>query len=180
MWECVCDCGNKSIANGGNLKRGTSRSCGCFAGELWLKSRTTHGRSKSREHKAWCRMKVRCYSRAFIEYHRYGGRGISVCDRWLHSFENFFEDMGLCPPDMSLDRINNNGNYEPGNCRWATTVQQLNNTSRSRHIEHAGRKLTLSEWSKEIGIGVSTLWARINSGWDASRALTEPLRNQHV
>jgi len=132
-WICQCDCGNKTIVRGHNLTSGNTKSCGCEAG----KSRQTkwnlrHGHAsngyETKVYVAWMNMRKRCYKTNHAGYERYGGRGITVCERWM-TFENFYEDMGE-PPETtgySLDRINNNGNYEPGNCKWSTASEQQSN-----------------------------------------------------
>lgn len=134
-WICLCDCGNERITSIECLLRGKTRSCGCLYRESW-DTRMTHGHAinKTTEYYAWSSMKQRCYNENKEEYPIYGGRGIKVCDRWRYSFENFLEDMGLKPsPDLSLDRWPDmNGNYEPGNCRWGTTLEQGNNKSTNR------------------------------------------------
>jgi hypothetical protein len=104
-------------------------------------------------------------------YHNYGGRGITICVKW-DIFANFLSDMGEVPPNHSLDRINNNGNYEPQNCRWATNEQQHRNTRRNRMIEYNGERLCLAEWEKRLGVGVGTIWRRIERGWPVGIALT--------
>jgi hypothetical protein len=115
----------------------------------------------------------RCTNKAAPNYRRYGGRGIAVCERWL-LYENFIADMGLSPNGFTLDRMDNDGNYEPGNCRWADRRTQANNRSSNRLISHAGMTKTISEWARERGIKVSTLGMRINHyGWSISRALGE-------
>jgi hypothetical protein len=137
----------------------------------------THGKALSPEHLAWKRMKARCTCKASAGFKNYGGRGIRVCDRWRHSFEAFLEDMGTCPPGHSLDRIDTNGNYEPGNCRWADRVTQNNNTSRNRLVVYRGREQTLSEWCRELCLGYDRVKARLRRGDPPERAFsTLPLR----
>lgn len=125
-------------------------------------------------------MKSRCLNQRHHEYDNYGGRGITVCERWLNSFPNFLADMGPRPEGKTIDRFpNNNGNYEPGNCRWANAIEQANNRRNSRRIEFNGEALTLIEWAHRTGIRSATIERRIyERGWDAERALTCSLRNQ--
>jgi hypothetical protein len=118
----------------------------------------------------------RCTDPQDKDYPTYGGRGISVCERWLSSVEAFLEDMGPRPPGMSLDRIDNNGNYEPGNCRWATSAEQARNTRSTKWLEHAGQVLPVVAWAEITGLPVDTLYGRLKRGWDAGRALTTPSR----
>jgi hypothetical protein len=133
QWLCRCECGSKKVIFGTNLKRGLSRSCGCLQRELQTKP-LTHGQSGRRrtsEYIAWFNMKQRCYNPQYTRYKNWGGRGIRVCDRWLNSFENFLIDMDSKPsPEHSLDRKDNDGDYEPSNCRWATDMEQRRNRTR--------------------------------------------------
>ena len=131
----------------------------------------------SSEYSIWMNLRSRCYNPKNTRYDMYGGRGITVCQRWRDDFMNFLEDMGRRPSsDHSIDRIDNDGNYEPSNCRWATRSEQARNRRSSRFLEFGGRRITLAEWAEEIGIDKRTLHIRLKAGWSIERALTEPLR----
>jgi hypothetical protein len=125
-WICRCDCGTKRIVLGTHLRSGHSTSCGCIRNEVTAKRNFKHGLSHSRAYVSWHNMNQRCFNPQAVSYSYYGGRGITVCARWL-SIKHFHADMGDPPPGMSLDRIDPNGNYEPGNCRWATAAEQVAN-----------------------------------------------------
>lgn len=126
-WKVKCDCGNVKIVDRGSLLSGKTKSCGCLKREKTIQRNTTHGKSKTREHNAWSEMKDRCLNPNEKAYRHYGGRGITVCDRWKDSFENFLEDMGLCPLGLTLERVDNDKGYSPGNCKWATWKEQAQN-----------------------------------------------------
>jgi hypothetical protein len=176
VWICDCDCGNTLNVITGHLNSGHTVSCGCSKIERFTK----HGLAHHREYSLWNTMKNRCSNPNVAGYEYYGGRGISVCERWLNSFPNFIADMGPRPsPEHSIDRINNNGNYEPANCRWATAEEQVLNRRNNNLIEHNGITKPVTAWSKQLGIHVSTLRYRLfNLKWNSSRAFSEPLKRQ--
>lgn len=177
---CACDCGQEKIILSGSLKTGVSQSCGCLQRALTSKRNTKHGHTiggvRSREHNAWHQMVQRCTNLNYKRYAEWGGRGIKVCERWL-VFENFLADMGLSPSSKhSIDRYpNNDGNYEPGNCRWATMKEQCNNKNNNHLLTHGGRTQTVTQWAEEIGIKRSIIFERVHSGWSTELALMTPV-----
>ncbi len=154
-WNCLCDCGNSHRARREDLKRGFVKSCGCHY----------HRMTDSPEWNSWRCMKSRCYKINDKEYKNYGARGIIVCDRWLNSFKNFFADMGPRPFGYTIDRIDNNGNYEPTNCRWATAKEQGNNSRVNRIITFNNISLNLIQWSERLNISTSIISKRLKAGW---------------
>lgn len=169
-WLCQCDCGSKMEATKANLKHGRTKSCGCIRKER--NNGSTHGQTGSLTHKRWLSMRRRCMDSSQPYYHNYGGRGISVCDRW-DSFENFLEDMGECPsPEMTLDRIDSNGNYGPENCRWATHSQQNRNTSKNRLLTLNGETMCVADWADRTAIKPQTILNRLRYGWSVEKTLT--------
>lgn len=139
QWKCVCDCGNERIVSSNHLSSGHTQSCGCYL----IDQISTHGMSYSCEYDTWRSMLQRCYNQKAKSYQNYGGRGITVCDRWRESFENFYEDMGSRPEGTSIERIDNDGNYEPDNCKWATDIEQANNRRRTLRFSDGE---TFSNW----------------------------------
>lgn len=176
-WLCLCDCGRRTRVNSKRLRRGETTSCGCYATELLVARSRTHGMRTSPTYQSWLSMRQRCTNPRAAGFDRYGGRGIRVCERW-RSFESFLEDMGERPDGTSLDRLDNNGNYEPGNCRWATSLEQVRNQDNTRRLTHNGVTLTLQEWAERIGIGYGALYDRLRYGWSTEAALTTPIHEE--
>lgn len=182
MCKCECACGTRFDCIWQSLRTGNTRSCGCLRSDSSSKNgplRARHGHARggrrTPEYRVWVGMHTRCYNDKTALYLRYGGRGICVCERW-HVFENFLSDMGPRPSGLSLDRIDNDGNYEPVNCRWATPVEQCRNRSDNVFFEHDGHRATLVEWSERTGFTTECIWQRIRRGWSLKDALTKPLR----
>lgn len=174
-----CRCGKTFKARELNVKYGGTRSCGCFRKEVSSKRQTKHGETRKKpftsEYQTWSHMKSRCYNKKAPEYHRYGGRGITICRRWKNNYEAFLRDMGRKPGrEYSIDRINNGGNYEPSNCRWATVKEQANNRRTSKFFEYIGKRKTVPQWAEELKISSSLIWRRIQLGWTIAEALSLP------
>lgn len=180
-WNCVCSCGSKRKVCAENLTSGQSTSCGCYRREILRAARsatdTCLEHCKRPEYKAWRSMKDRCLNPQHQNYEHYGARGITVCQRWIDRFENFFEDIGLRPSRIhSLDRIDNNGNYEPSNCQWATSKEQARNRRTCRVLTALGRTLIIAEWARLTGISHSGICRRLARGLSATDAVSLPLR----
>lgn len=167
---CRCECGTEKTFRRDHVVSGLSKSCGCLHSER-SRARALAGvphknfddRSKTPEYGAWLGMRQRCFNKKQHKYANYGGRGITVCERWM-DFDNFLADMGPRPSSKhSLDRIDNNGNYEPSNCRWASRTEQQNNRNVCCSLYFQGRWQTIAEWSRELGIGHSTIWERLRT-----------------
>lgn len=175
QWVCLCDCGNTKIVTGDKLRRGHTQSCGCLHSDVCAALLKTHGYSSTPTHTSWAGMKQRCFDPNATSYPRYGACGITVCDRWVNSFENFLADMGERPDGYSLDRIDPEKNYEPGNCRWATDEEQANNKKNNRRIDMNGRLVTVAEASRLTGIPGHILYRRVSKGWSDFDVVSIPV-----
>lgn len=175
-WECLCSCGETALVRSYSLQTGDTTSCGCFHREQTSKASKTHGKTFERVYKSWTGMRSRCNDPNHNRFRNYGGRGIKVCDSWLNSFEQFYLDMGDQPSGKhSLDRINTDGDYCKENCRWATSIQQQNNTTRNHHLKLKGVTRTVAEWGRVLGFSPHTIHTRLRAGWSTSEALTTPV-----
>ena len=178
MWLCRCDCGTEKPIRGAHLVGGLVISCGCSKMERIAalgRANRTHGGSESLAYRSYTMMKHRCMNPASNSYHNYGGRGITICDRWLEpdgeGFANFLADMGPRPPKLTLERINNEGSYSPDNCRWATRQEQNMNTRAQRFVTISGITRPLREWIAASGWERSTVYKRIQRGMSIEQAL---------
>lgn len=172
VWICKCDCGNYTKVQSSNLKSGNVRSCGCLAKEI--KPSLTHGLHGTRLYEIWHGMKQRCYLPTVKPYKNYGGRGIKVCDEWKNDFMSFYNwaITNGYREYLTLDRIDNDGNYEPNNCRWITRKEQSNNKRTNRYITYNGKTHTLSQWCEILGVKRHILKYRLNH-WGIDRAFED-------
>jgi hypothetical protein len=177
FWICECDCGNvREVAGSSLRKQGKYVSCGCYAAEQSSARLIDHGLSHTAEWRVWQAMHHRCENPTNVGFDRYGGRGITVCERW-QTFEPFLEDMGEHPgKGYSLDRIDNEQGYSKENCRWATKLEQANNTSTNVYWTLNGETRSISDWARHYNLRPANVHRRLQCGWDLKRALTEPLR----
>lgn len=163
--ECRCSCGGTAVLSISSLKRGLVKSCGCYRRECGRAKSLSHGMTKTPEYTTWKTMRQRTTNPRNPCFPLYGGRGIKVCEKWKGSFPAFLADMGQRPsPIHSIDRINVNGDYEPGNCRWATPVEQARNTRSNRIVVYLGREMTMSEAAELAGLNLSSVYKRIGRG----------------
>lgn len=187
-WHCACDCGGSSVKNTSQLNCGGSMSCGCGAKENLAKlihnNKTNHpgrihGMARSRLDNTLDNMIKRCENPKDKRWDRYGGRGISICHEWRTNRKSFY-DWALAngyDPSLTIDRINVDGNYQPSNCRWVTASEQQNNTSRNRYLEWNGRRETVANWARELGVRNMALQHRVDRGWSVERIFTQPFRS---
>lgn len=179
LWECQCDCGNGTKALSSNLVSGNTTSCGC----LKVERNTTHGMSSSPEYMVWEGMIRRCENKNFKQFEDYGGRGIKICKRWRESFKNFYEDMGPRPSAFhTIDREDNDGDYEPNNCRWATRAEQVRNRRNNVYYQYKGEWYSIHQLAelpevKAKGVNFNTLKSRIRfSKWSVEDAINTPIK----
>lgn len=183
-YKCLCDCGNEFVTRGDGITSGHVRSCGCLQKSIARKMKIKSGMSGSRFYCIWGNMKARCFNTtSFPEAHCYSLRGISLCDEWK-DFQNFYNDMyesyqqhveAFGEKDTTIDRIDVNKNYCKENCKWSTLREQFNNKTDNHFIEYNGRRETLANWARELGIGYSALATRLGRGWTVERAFTTPV-----
>ena len=166
-WFFKCDCGNEKVFFVNSVKQGNSKSCGC----LKIEKATIHGMEGTKTYKSWNAMKTRCLNKNDKGYKNYGGRGITICPEWM-KFENFYKDMGERPKDRSIDRIDNDGNYNKENCHWATRTEQQNNKRNNRFLTYQGKTQNIKQWSEELNIKAKTIGTRIHRGWNDKKILT--------
>lgn len=182
VWHALCDCGKDVQVRSGHLRDGSTKSCGCLRKEN--NHGTTHGQHKSRVYSIWAGIKDRCNNPNAKSYHNYGGRGIKMCQEWNESFEAFRGHVNALPghdnPKLSLDRTNNDGDYTPGNVRWATMAQQRRNSRQNHMITYQGKTQCLMDWSIELNMSYALLQQRLNYGWSMEEAATTPMRDTRL
>lgn len=178
-WLCKCDCGNDTVVFSTSLVRGLTHSCGCLNSEIASERFSTHRLSESRLHKTWSDMKKRCYNPNSKSFPAYGGRGIEMCEEWKDDFQSFYNwamAHGYAD-DLTIDRIDVNGNYSPENCRWVDKLTQANNCRTNHYLTFNGKTQSIAAWARELGVSDSLIRQRIVTlGWSVERALTEPSR----
>ena len=177
MWKCRCDCGNEKVIPYENLAKGDTRSCGCLAHDLTVERNLKHGDSfrgkKERLYGIYNNMKTRCYTKTDSHYERWGGRGIKMCDEWLNSYEAFKEwaiNNGY-KEDLTIERIDNDGNYCPENCKWISHKEQARNKRNNHFLTYNGERKCLGEWCEIYNIPRTTLWNRVARGWTPEECL---------
>lgn len=180
LWLCQCTCGKTHTVSTGNLRNGTIKSCGCLRLEVLHKRNTTHGKRKSLEYGPWTAMRKRCQNPKASNYHDYGGRGITVCERW-EKFEHFLEDLGPRPSLLhSLERKDNDKGYEPGNVRWATRTDQNNNSRKNHQLTFQGQTMNATQWAKVTGLTFTIIARRLRLGWTVERTLSTPIHQPKI
>jgi hypothetical protein len=170
MWNCVCDCGTNKVIRADDLRSNRTTSCGCYQKEV----RTTHGCSQKSGvgYESWRAMKKRCLNESDSNFKNYGGRGINVCDRWKNSFEHFISDMGFPPSKRhSIERVQNSGNYEPENCRWALIQEQARNKRNNHNLTINGVTKCIFDWAKESPVDHTNIYRRLMRGFTPEMAV---------
>lgn len=178
FWKCRCDCGNEIDVVSGSLKRGLTKSCGCYNLEKIIERNTKHNLNDTRLHNIWVKMKQRCLNSKDVAYKNYGARGISVCDKWLNDFKAFYDwaiNNGYSD-NLTIERINVNGNYCPENCTWITKSQQCLNTRKNVFLTYNGMTKTIKEWADYFNVSYSAFFHRVERGWDIDRIFNQPYR----
>ena len=178
MWECLCECNQTKIVKTADLKNGKTKSCGCFQRERASESHTKHGKRHTRLYNIWSNMKGRCHTKSCSFYEKYGGRGITVCDEWSNSFDSFWTwaMANGYRDDLTIDRIDNDGNYCPENCRWVTPKENARNRPCTVTITVDGITKTRSEWAEFIGMKPETLRSAIRRGHDPEEYIKKHLK----
>ena len=182
-WLCKCECGNYKIICGRSLQKGVTLSCGCLISEITTKRSTKHGLHNTRIYSIYNDMKKRCYNKNNKSYENYGGRGIKICDEWLNKKNGFINFYNWAinnnyKVDLTIDRINVNGNYEPSNCKWATIKEQANNRRSNHLITYNGETHNITQWAGILNISYGALKKRIRNGWDIEKAFNTPQKNR--
>jgi len=177
-WKCRCSCGNITKVSRTSLKSGNTKSCGCLHNKLLIERITTHGLSYSPEYRIWSHMIGRCHNPTDTAFKNYGGRGIIVCDEWRNDFMAFYNHVGKRPSlELSIDRIDNNFGYKPGNVKWSNRTEQQHNTRVNHLITINGITKNITQWAKVIGIRSRTIHNRLRSGWPPEKAILQPIRH---
>lgn len=176
-WKCLCDCGKETIVYGASLRNGLTKSCGCLSNEISKNNFKKHGLSNTRLYRIYYSMKNRCYKHKDKRYENYGKRGIIVCDEWKNSFEAFYEwaMRSGYNENLTIERIDVNGDYCPDNCTWITKERQSLNKTNSYLITYNGETKCLSEWARQFGISRGAILNRIKRGWNIEKALTKKI-----
>lgn len=169
-WLCQCSCGNRKVVTGDSLRTGNVSSCGCYQRECRGLGNRTHGMTRTGTYRSWQEMKTRCNDPSSISYPNYGGRGITICERWT-KFENFLEDMGERPEGCSLDRKNNSAGYSKRNCRWVSRTTQNGNKRNNRVVRYKGKVMCLAAWCSRLDLPYPRTYHRVViQGWPAKKA----------
>lgn len=178
VWKCKCDCGNITYVSTSNLTCNRTKSCGCLKDEKLIQRSTTHNQRHTKLYEVWKTMKQRCFNPNNSSYKNYGGRGIIVCDNWKNSFQSFYDwsIQNGYKTNLSIDRINNNKDYCPENCRWADRQTQSNNTRTNHYITCNNETKTLADWVRSSNLKYGCVFNRIKKGWSIDKALNTPIK----